>query len=156
MENKTIMFVSVISAIAVWVVVIGVAIKTVVEPEPKKAVVIPELGIATSIDSQMVRYTVYNAEEGQTDASPLITADQSNIDVKELAIGNLRWIAVSRDLLKIYKFGDTIIVTGCTQDVYNGEWVIHDVMNKRFTKKIDFLVPSKIKFGRGFAFIKKK
>ena len=150
------MFMSVVTALAVWVGVVGVAIKTVVKKVPEKSAIVPELEIATSIDSQMVRYTVFNAESGQTDASPLITADQSKIDVKELAIGNLRWVAVSRDLLKKYNFGDTIIVTGCTQDVYNGEWIIHDVMNKRFTKKIDFLVPSKIKFGKGFAFIKKK
>lgn len=156
MKSNKVMLMTISACLMFWVTVLGLAVKNIEVPLSQNSVVVPELDIDTNADVQRVKYTVYNAVEGQTDATPLVTADQSNIDVRELAIGNLRWVAVSRDLLKEYSFGDTIVVTGCTQEVYNGEWVIHDVMNRRYRKTLDFLVPSKIKFGKGFAFIKKK
>lgn len=82
-----------------------------------------------------VSATIYNPKSNQCDASPLITADGSKINVKNA--NNLRWIAVSRDLLQDFNYGDTIIITN--NKIFNGMWVIHDCMNKRFKKKIDFL-----------------
>lgn len=86
-----------------------------------------------------VLITWYNPSEDQCDSDPLVTADMSVIDLEELKNRDIRWIAVSRDLLKTYSLGDTIIIDSPNQKV-NGEWVIHDVMNKRFTKRIDLLV----------------
>lgn len=86
-----------------------------------------------------VLITWYNPSEDQCDSDPLITADMSVIDLEELKNRNIRWIAVSRDLLKTYSLGDTVTIDSPNQRV-NGEWVIHDVMNKRFTKRIDLLV----------------
>ena len=40
--------------------------------------------------------------------------------------------------------GDTIMVKGANNR-FNGKWVIRDVMNKRFTNRIDFLISSKAK-----------
>lgn len=83
-----------------------------------------------------VTATVYHAVESQTDSTPLVTADGSKINP-----GNpQRWIAVSRDLEKYFQMGDTVIVTGAGH--LDGEWVIHDRMNKRWSNKIDLLVKS--------------
>ncbi len=60
--------------------------------------------------------TVYHATPDQTDDTPLITADGSKIDVNR--INEIRWIAVSRDLINLktpkyhfkgkLNFGDTV------------------------------------------------
>ena len=100
-----------------------------------------------------VTWTVYNATKGQTDSNPLQTADGSIIDVKKLNEGKLKWIAISRDLKTKYPFGTKIKVTGCK---YEGIWEVKDVMNKRFSNKIDFLVPSNVKLGKGKCKITKK
>jgi len=112
------------------------------------------------------QYTVYNAISSQTDSNPLETADQSIIDLKQLQRGDLRWIAISRDLKSQLSFGDTIIVSKCEEkftekdyrgnNYYLGEWVVRDVMNKRFKNKIDFLVPSNIIYGGGIISWSKK
>lgn len=84
--------------------------------------------------------TKYNPVPEQCDSDPLITADNSKIDLDMLSKHNLRWIAVSRDLLSIFNYGDTITVHSDNHKL-NGDWIIHDTMNKRFTNRIDFLVP---------------
>ena len=90
-------------------------------------------------DVDSVLITWYNPCESQCDSDPLVTADMSRIDIKKLNNRDIRWIAVSRDLLKKYSMGDTIIIESSNPRI-NGEWVIHDKMNKRFTKRIDLLV----------------
>ena len=90
-------------------------------------------------DVDSVLITWYNPCESQCDSDPLVTADMSRIDIKKLNNRDIRWIAVSRDLLKKYSMGDTIIIESPNPRI-NGEWVIHDKMNKRFTKRIDLLV----------------
>ena len=54
-----------------------------------------------------------------------------------------RVIAVSRDLLKHYPFHTYVIVKGAGK--LDGIWKVEDVMNKRFTKRIDFLIGWKTK-----------
>jgi len=93
--------------------------------------------------------TVYHAVTDQTDSTPLITADLSLIDT--LDVGGLRWVALSRDLIynrdiwgrnwdgKI-EFGDSIFIDSPYPQI-NGWWILHDVMNKRYTNRIDFLQP---------------
>ena len=51
-------------------------------------------------DWSKVTVTVYNPVMEQCDSTPLITADNSEIDLKKLKQGKLKWVAVSRDLLK--------------------------------------------------------
>lgn len=93
--------------------------------------------------------TYYNAVEGQCDASPLITADGSKIDLKKLKNREIRWVAVSRDLLSRwggpFNYGDTIVIENKKKELC-GRWVIHDTMNKRFRKRMDFLVALGNKF----------
>ena len=80
--------------------------------------------------------TVYHPVMSQTDSTPLETADGTWIDLDALARGELRYCAVSRDLLARWggplEYGDTITVRGCGD--FDGEWVIHDTMNRRYGK----------------------
>jgi len=51
-----------------------------------------------------------------------------------------RWIAVSRDLEKLgYTFGVVVCIEGINRE-FDGDWIVQDRMNKRFTKRIDLLV----------------
>ncbi len=93
-------------------------------------------------EADSVLITWYNPCESQCDSDPFITADMSKIDIKKLNNRDIRWIAVSRDLLEKYSMGDTIIIESPNSKI-NGEWVIHDKMNKRFEKRIDLLVSEK-------------
>lgn len=97
----------------------------------------PEEDLEPLVDSVLM--TWYNPVESQCDSDPFITADMSEIILDELENRDIRWIAVSRDLLDKYSMGDTVIIESSNPRV-NGEWVIHDKMNKRFTNRIDLLV----------------
>ena len=94
-----------------------------------------------------VMCTVYNPTAGQCDASPIVTADNSKIDIERLKSGELRWCAVSRDILKEYSYGDTIEVFISDGHPKNGKWVIHDTMNKRYVNYVDFLTYNE-KYGK--------
>lgn len=89
--------------------------------------------------------TKYNAEKRQCDNDPFTTASGSKIPPKK--IKRLRWVALSRDLLKEYnnhapfKFNDTIIIEG-TKSKANGKWIVHDVMASRYCRYVDLLVDS--------------
>lgn len=91
--------------------------------------------------SYEVTATVYHPTKRQTDNSPLITADNSKIDLNKLKKGELNWIALSRDLLKRWggdlDYGDVVKITG--NKSINGKYVIHDTMNDRYNNRIDIL-----------------
>lgn len=87
----------------------------------------------------LVTATKYHPVKTQCHGNPLITADGSRINMKDLKSGKIRWIAVSRDLLKYYNYGDTVIVITDNKK-FSGKWVIHDTMNPRSRKSIDFLL----------------
>lgn len=97
--------------------------------------------------------TMYHAVKGQTDGSPLTTADNSKIDLQKLYDNELRWVALSRDLLDRwggpFNYGDRIMVEGVPmlRNGYNvnGVWEVHDTMNARYTRYIDFLMPAHVK-----------
>jgi hypothetical protein len=103
---------------------------------------------------QLERATTYNAEINQCDSDPFTTADGSRIDLDKLENGELRWCALSRDLIwdeyrqsihaegfrGLFEFGDTITVYSKTCPQINGKWTIHDTMNKRYKNSIDFLI----------------
>ena len=90
-----------------------------------------------------VTATVYNAVPSQTDSDPLVTASNKKINPDNPQ----RWIAISRDLESIgVNLGDTICVENA--GTMNGHWVVEDRMNKRWRKRIDFLVHDSIKLGK--------
>jgi len=80
--------------------------------------------------------TTYTPSEKETDSTPLITASGFKINPKNPK--KHRIIAVSRDLKKKYKFGTRVKISGAGK--YNGEYVVRDVMNKRYKKRIDILI----------------
>ena len=94
-----------------------------------------------------VSCTVYNPVSSQCWGDPLITADGSKISKSLLEKGELRWIAVSRDILKVhkFKFGDKVKLTCEAEPKIDGVWEIHDTMHERWRNKIDLLQP----YGKG-------
>jgi len=80
--------------------------------------------------------TTYTPSEKETDSTPLITASGFKINPKNPK--RHRIIAVSRDLKKKYKFGTRVKISGAGK--YSGEYVVRDVMNKRYKKRIDILI----------------
>jgi 3D (Asp-Asp-Asp) domain-containing protein len=87
-----------------------------------------------TITPEIVTLTTYKASESETDSTPNITASGFKITNPK----KHRIIAVSRDLKKKYKFGQKIRITGAGK--YNGTYRVHDVMNKRYKKRIDILI----------------
>jgi 3D (Asp-Asp-Asp) domain-containing protein len=90
------------------------------------------------------RCTRYNPVASQCQGNPLVTADGSYIDTVELRKGNLRWCALSRDMLSRwggdFNYGDTIYIESESNPQINGHWVVHDCMNARYSKSIDLLM----------------
>lgn len=104
------------------------------------------IGGRSSLNAEaVVDATIYHAVEGQTDSTPLITASGKHINPKNPA--GHRWIAVSRDLEEIgFVFGEKVLVTGAEH--MDGVYVVEDRMNRRWTKRIDFLVNESMKGGK--------
>jgi len=90
--------------------------------------------------------SVYTASANETDSRPYETFDQSIISPAKLNSGELRWVALSRDLLQEftpgapYKAGDTITIV-CNKWRFSGKFIVKDTMNKRWKNKVDFLKP---------------
>ena len=87
-----------------------------------------------TITPEIVTLTTYKANEAETDSTPNITASGFKITNPK----KHRIIAVSRDLKKKYKFGQKIRIVGAGK--YSGTYRVHDVMNKRYKKRIDILI----------------
>ena len=83
----------------------------------------------------VVTATMYMATVGQCDSTPLITACGRKIN--PIKASEHKWIAVSRDLLKVFKYGDKVKLSNAGKK--NGIYTITDTMNKRFKNKIDIL-----------------
>lgn len=86
--------------------------------------------------THIVTVTTYQAKVGQCDADHLTTADGTKIKPHKVNDGSQRIIAVSRDLLKKFPYGSKVHVDGF------GYFEVHDTMNKRFTSRIDILIPN--------------
>jgi hypothetical protein len=110
---------------------------------------------ATSKFLKIDRATTYNPSKWQCNSDPLTTADNSLIDVEKLKANQIKWVALSRDLILdpyrnsyfpskghwngLFSFGDTIDVRSVSSPQINGKWVVHDCMNARYKNSIDFL-----------------
>jgi len=90
-----------------------------------------------------VSATIYYPSVAQCDDTPYETASMAKINKDHPE--KHRWVAVSRDIKAQLNFGDKIFVMGT--GVYDGYWEVQDLMNKRFTNKIDFLVSKNCKRG---------
>ncbi|HTE34757.1 MAG TPA: hypothetical protein VK666_30475 [Chryseolinea sp.] len=89
--------------------------------------------------------TVYNPAVAQCDADPFVTASNKRIDQDKLRKGNIRWMAMSRDLLKRWggalDYGDTVFLHAGDSSI-DGRWIIQDTMHKRFISHGDLLFDS--------------
>lgn len=96
-------------------------------------------------NDELVTATIYHADPAQCNADYLTTASLKKINEKDPE--KHRWIAVSRDLEPLgFTFGTKVYVSG-TGDL-DGVWTVEDRMNKRWKKRIDFLVNKKRKGGK--------
>jgi hypothetical protein len=102
------------------------------------------------------RATRYNPTESQCDSTPFNTADGTFIDTNKLRRKEIRYCALSWDLIKdsyrckvrnekwawrgLIEFGDTIHIQSKSKPFINGEYLVCDVMNSRYRKSIDILV----------------
>lgn len=84
---------------------------------------------------------MYYAVPGQCDESPLVTACGYKINPDKAS--EHKWIAVSRDLLKKFKYGDKVRISNAGDK--DGIYTIADTMNKRYKNKIDFLETKDVK-----------
>lgn len=93
----------------------------------------------------LVTGTIYHADPAQCNADYLTTASMKKINPDNPA--GHRWIAVSRDLEKLgFTMGTRVRISGAGD--LDGIWTIEDRMNKRWTKRIDFLVNKTRKYGK--------
>ena len=84
-----------------------------------------------------VKVTCYQPVEAQCDTESLITADGSKIDLHKLKKGNVKWCAISRDLLWLFPKDKPKRVHIEGYGIYE----VRDVMNKRFNHRVDILIP---------------
>ena len=103
------------------------------------------LTLALSLEvgaSREVHATVYNAVPEQTNSDPGHTAFMFELDLNNPYKHKI--IAVSRDLLKTYPKGTLVCVEGTA---YDGEYIVMDKMNKRYTNRIDLLINKEMQIG---------
>ena len=90
--------------------------------------------IVSTIKPEIVTLTTYKAVMGETDDTPNITASGFKITNPK----KHRIIAVSKDLRKKWGWGTKVRVVGAGK--YDGTYRVHDLMNKRYRKRIDILI----------------
>lgn len=117
---------------------------TAIAPAPVR--IKPHIVTQTSFTLDVL--TVYNPLMSQCDSSPLITASNQRINESKLRSGAIRWMALSRDLLKRWggqiQYGDTISLYSGDPSI-DGLWVVHDTMHRRFRNHGDLLFDSKVR-----------
>lgn len=87
-----------------------------------------------TITPEIVTLTTYKATESETDSTPNITASGFKITNPK----RHKIIAVSRDLRRKWGWGTKVRIVGAGK--YDGTYRVHDVMNKRYRKRIDILI----------------
>ena len=95
-------------------------------------------------DGKAVKTSIYNPVKSQCDFDPTLTASGIRINIDALNKGKIRYVSLSRNLLKRFPYGSYISIRSCIP-YYNGCWRVVDTMSKRFKNKIDFLQPLKSK-----------
>ena len=86
-----------------------------------------------------VTVTCYQPVKSQCDSKPLVTADGSSINLRHLKSGKIKWCAVSRDLLWMFPKNKPKRVWIEGMGIYD----VKDVMNKRFSHRVDILLHPK-------------
>ena len=86
-----------------------------------------------------VTLTCYQPVKSQCNNQPLVTADGSKINLHHLKRGNIKWCAISRDLLYLFPKNKPKRVSIEGFGVYE----VKDIMNKRHKHRIDILIHPK-------------
>lgn len=100
------------------------------------------LGLSTYLNAQTITHvtlTCYQPVKSQCDSKPLVTADGSKINLTHLKQNKIKWCAISRDLLYLFKKDKPrkVYIEGF------GVYEVKDVMNKRHNHRIDILIHPK-------------
>ncbi len=95
--------------------------------------------LCENLPGHYVSATYYNPVAEQCWGDPLVTASGKRIDLEKLKRDEIKWIAVSRDLLAHYNYGDKVMLSCSDDPSIEGIYTIEDTMNKRFKNKIDLL-----------------
>ncbi len=116
---------------------------TLLNEADSKPQIIKEDSLQTKeVSYKKLKATYYNPVQAQCDGNPLITATGYRINIGKLKKGELKVVALSRDLLKIYPYNSEIYVHSPAH--LKGCWRVEDTMNKRFSNRIDFLAYGKV------------
>lgn len=94
----------------------------------------------------IVTATIYSVDTVCTTASGYVIDSTTH--------ENIKIIAISRDLQSHFEFGDKVRVSGV--DGYNGIYTVSDLMHKRWTNRIDFLVSSEASLNKFYNVIIEK
>ena len=100
------------------------------------------LGFMSKVFCQTITHvtlTCYQPVKSQCNKEPLVTADGSKIDLHHLKRGNIKWCAISRDLLYLFPKNKPkrVHIEGF------GVYEVRDVTNKRYKHRIDILIHPK-------------
>ena len=100
------------------------------------------LGFMSNVFCQTITHvtlTCYQPVKSQCNKEPLITSDGSKINLHHLKRGNIKWCAISRDLLYLFPKNKLkrVFIEGF------GVYEVKDVMNKRHNHRIDILIHPK-------------
>ena len=85
---------------------------------------------------EFVTVTTYKVNEFKNDPNGDVTASGMKLTVNNPK--KHRIIAISWDLKKKFKFGQRVRIVGAGK--YSGVYVVKDLMNKRWRKRIDILI----------------
>lgn len=96
-----------------------------------------EKTVVRTIEEEIFKVTItmYQPTTEQCDDSPLTTADGSKIDPNKAS--EQKMVALSRDLLAKFKYGDLIEIKGAGKK--DGIYRVSDTMAKRIRKTVDIL-----------------
>lgn len=108
----------------------------------KSRLIVLFLGLSMYLNAQTITHvtlTCYQPIKSQCDSKPLVTADGSKINLTHLKQNKIKWCAVSRDLLYLFKKDKPrkVYIEGF------GVYEVKDVMNKRHDHRIDILIHPK-------------
>jgi hypothetical protein len=103
---------------------------------------LPLIEIKSKPNILLVTATMYHPVYGQCDSTPLLTA--SGLTINPYTVSSYNYIAISRDLHSRYdgkfNFYDTVYIPLDTiNHKSNKKYIIVDLMNERWKKRIDFL-----------------
>lgn len=87
-----------------------------------------------------VTATTYNAEIKQTDSTPKMTSAMYHIGKNPF---KHRYLALSRDLLKVFPYGTEVRLKGT--GIYDGIYIVADLLNTRYRRRVDILLSKGMK-----------